>query len=1423
MRINLHIIKKYFLVIIGFVLVLTFCEKPERDAQVVTLEPVDSLITYTNAKLQGEVTDKGSDPIEDHGIIVSENDSPDKNNSTVKSLGTRNSKGVFQAQFSDLANNTTYYYCAYISVNRIITYGETFQFRTKATQVASVTAGSVSEITLNSAKLSGNVASDGGETVTKRGLCWNTTPNPTVTSCLDSTVNGSGTGAFTGLIHGLAPTIQYYVRAYAINAKGVSYNNSDITFTTYNIPTVTTTALTSVTGISAVSGGNITNEGGVSVTARGVCWSASPGPNIALSTKTSDGTGSGSYSSNISGLTPGTTYYVRAYATNQFGTGYGNERSFTATVTPSVITDAASAVASTAVVLNGRVNANNSSASVTFEYGLTASYGSTIAATPGTVTGNVLTAVTAGLPGLTQGTTYHFRIKATNTGGTAYGDDLTFTTTSVAVDVPTISTSAVTSIAQTSASGGGNITSEGGASVSAKGVCWSTSPDPTIADNKTSDGTGSGAFSSNLTGLAEGTLYHVRAYATNSFGTSYGEDRTFTTLKQPEASTTAATNIGSVSVTLNGTVNANNSSTTVTFEYGLTASYGITVNASQSPVTGSTATNVSINITGLTPATTYHFRVAASSAGGTSYGNDLTFVTKSPGATVTDIDGNIYNIITIGTQVWMAENLKTTRYRDGTAIPNVIENTSWYGLTTGAYSNYNHSSSNIAIYGRLYNYYATVDNHNLCPTGWHVPTYDEWSALITYLGGAGDAGGKLKETGTSHWLPPNTGATNETLFTALPGGWRNYDGTFVDNGSYGQWWSSSETSVSGAWHPWLSYDASSIGGGEYYKVSGFSIRCIQGEGIVLPVVTTAAVSNIEVNSAVSGGSITSNGGAAIIAKGVCWNTISNPTTDNFKTADGTGMESFVSNLTSLTGGTTYYVRAYATNSIGTAYGNEISFNTSPIPPVLTTSAVTSITQTTAVSGGSITSNGGAAITGSGVCWSTSENPTIADNKTTDNPGTGTFTSNLTALTLSTVYYVRAYATNSAGTSYGEQMVFKTLMAPPVSGLLAYYPFSGNPNDESGNNNNGVLYGASLTNDYNRNPNSAYYFDGTGKFIHIPMVNWPAIGTGDFAISAWINPLSFNDYLMIVCDDIMGNFQFLITPGGEYLGIYLAGTGFSSNIHSFTASNWYHVVAMRQSGSLRFYVNGQEYGAFASNESVLKSSFIDIGLRGSTGHHPFHGSIDQVQIYNRALTLTEINQFYQGAPFVSTLPISLITSTTAVSGGNITSDRGAPVTARGVCWSTSVNPTVTDAKTTDGTGMGEFSSNLTGLTAGTVYHVRAYATNSFGTSYGEDRTFTSLKPPEATTAAATNTGSTSATLNGIVNANNSLTAVTFEYGTTNSYGKTVTASQSPLTGSTATNVSVNITGLTAGTTYHFRVVASSAGGTVNGNDLTFTTN
>jgi uncharacterized protein (TIGR02145 family) len=214
-------------------------------------------------------------------------------------------------------------------------------------------------------------------------------------------------------------------------------------------------------------------------------------------------------------------------------------------------------------------------------------------------------------------------------------------------------------------------------------------------------------------------------------------------------------------------------------------------------------------------------------------------IVSNPGAGVT-FGGYTYPSVVLGNgQEWMAENLRTTKYRNGDPIPNVTDGNQWGGLSTGAWAHYDNKASYENPYGKLYNWYAVADPRNVCPTGWHVPTDGEWNTLVGYLDPAydpgaigsqsGTAGGKMKSTGTQYWFAPNVGTTNESGFSGLPGGGRfDGDGYFYGLGAYGTWWSASESGAEDAWYRSMDYYVAEVGRNYFdFKRDGFSVRCLR--------------------------------------------------------------------------------------------------------------------------------------------------------------------------------------------------------------------------------------------------------------------------------------------------------------------------------------------------------------------------------------------------------------------------------------------------------------------------------------------------------------------------------------------------------------------------------------------------------------------
>ncbi len=407
-------------------------------------------------------------------------------------------------------------------------------------------------------------------------------------------------------------------------------------------------------------------------------------------------------------------------------------------------------------------------------------------------------------------------------------------------NVPALTTIEVTEINKTNAISGGNITDDGNTIISARGVCWSINQNPTINDNRTEDGMGVGSFISYISGLEPNTAYYVRAYATNNIGTGYGSNMYFTTLDAailPHITTCDITNITPTTAESGGDIADDGGAAVIARGVCWSANLSPTINDSKT-IDGTGVGSFTSRIRDLEPNTTYYLRAYATNSKGTSYGVQYSFETTVNsiiyGDGVTDIDGNEYITVIIGEQEWMAENLKTTKYSDGTDIPNVTDNSSWAGLNSDAYCWYNNDEAFFKnSYGALYNWY-TVNTSKICPTGWRVPTDEEWSTLTSFAGGPGVSGKRLKSTHTvpdAHpcWNGPYTGATDEFGFSAFPGGSRDiYASTFNSFFDYGYWWSSTQKEERTAWARAMSWGSDDVYHFDTNKGIGFSVRCVRG-------------------------------------------------------------------------------------------------------------------------------------------------------------------------------------------------------------------------------------------------------------------------------------------------------------------------------------------------------------------------------------------------------------------------------------------------------------------------------------------------------------------------------------------------------------------------------------------------------------------
>jgi FlaG/FlaF family flagellin (archaellin) len=619
-------------------------------------------ITSTGATLGGTVTNTGGRPITERGVVYSKT----ATNGNPLLLGTgvsksvmspANATGAFTIAVTGLDPNTSYSYKAFSSnaVGTNYTSVGTFTTSAAAPTIATPTKTSITSTT---ATLGGHVTKNGGVSLTERGLVYSVTStngNPLINGAgvTKLVVSGTSTGVFTGSVTGLTANTAYSFKAYATNSAGTSYTTV-ATFTTLAAaPSIATPTSASITGTAVTLGGNVTADNGATLSEKGVVYSISSvngSPSIAgvgVTKVVVSGASTGVFTTTtqITGLTPGTRYSFKAYATNSKGTTYTSAATFTTSAAaPTMSSPSKSSITAKGATLGGTVSKTNG-ASIT-ERGIVyskTSENSNPLIDGANVTKSVVTGTTGSFTksvgGLTANTAYSFKAYATNSAGTSYTSVATFTTAAAAPTMASTPTSS--SISSTGATLSGNVTSDNGAAITQRGVVYaltSLNPNPKIATKSVTKATTSGttgAFNVSVTGLSPGKAYSFRAYAINSKGTSYSSVGTFTaTSAGPTVNSPTKTLITTTKATLGGkVVSANGSAVT---ERGVV--YSVTASNNDPLISGSGVTKkvkagttgtFTVEVTGLQPGTQYSFKAYATNANGTSYTSVATFTTAS--------------------------------------------------------------------------------------------------------------------------------------------------------------------------------------------------------------------------------------------------------------------------------------------------------------------------------------------------------------------------------------------------------------------------------------------------------------------------------------------------------------------------------------------------------------------------------------------------------------------------------------------------------------------------------------------------------------------------------------------------------------------------------------------------------------------------
>jgi hypothetical protein len=564
---------KYFLIsstLCFFILVA--CKKIDHFNELPTIITGDtSNVQLSSVIITGVVTPNDA-PIQTSGHIWSSTNqlpgySANEGRTSVNGILPQNK---IISSLTNLLPGKTYYIRGYVISGIDTVYGNVVDFLTAANNPAAVTTGAVSNITLTSADIAAVVTSTGTTPVTQHGIVWsNINQNPTTADSVLSLGALAAPSSYTSSLFNLSPATLYYVRAYAVNSAGIVYGNV-VTFTTLsNVPpSVSTDSISNIAVTTATAGGNIINAGSTPVLQYGNVWSSTNNLPTINDLKSQLGTTNSPlhFSTQITGLSPNTTYYVRAYATNNAGTTYGLALSFTTTVAPNnppvVSIGNISAITVNSASAAGTISDIGSSGITQYGHVWSSTNNTPTVADSKTDLGGTGTATVfnSSITGLQSNTLYYVRAYATNNGGTTYSGVVTFTTGAPPNNPASVTTDSIRQITINAATAYGAITSIGNSAVTQYGHVWSsTNNTPTINDNKTQLGAANAptSFNSSLTGLTTGTTYYVRAYAINNGGTSYGAVVTFTASSANNPPVVYITNVYNVFVnyaTSDGTI-----------------------------------------------------------------------------------------------------------------------------------------------------------------------------------------------------------------------------------------------------------------------------------------------------------------------------------------------------------------------------------------------------------------------------------------------------------------------------------------------------------------------------------------------------------------------------------------------------------------------------------------------------------------------------------------------------------------------------------------------------------------------------------------------------------------------------------------------------------------------------------------------------
>ena len=862
------------------------------------------------------------------------------------------------------------------------------------------------------------------------------TPVATVTGAGSYTPSGFVNGESSSVIGGAASYTTNYTTTTAVgsNVATITPVTSSLTATNYSfstadgnisvtatVPTLTSPSSSSISTTSALLGATVSSDGGASLTARGTVWGTSASPTG--NSLDEGGTSVAAFSHSRTGFTANTLYYFRGYATNSAGTAYSSDGTFTTLHNAPTIASPSS-IGSTGFTANWTAPAAAGAASFTYslQYSTTSDFTSGNTSVTGISSGTTSYAIT----GLTAGTQYWYRVLVNNAGGNgSYSASETATTTSSVT--PTLTTPTSSAITNTSATLGATITSDGGASITGRGTVYGLSANPT-ANDLAEGGTSTGVFSHSRTGLTPNTLYYFRGYATNSAGTSYSTDGTFTTLHNAPTSASATT-VTTSSFVANWTAPVGGGSETYTYtlQYSTTSDFS----SGNTSINSIASSDLSKTVTGLTAGQQYWYRIRVNNAGGNGdwsssksvtlladlptltspTATSITTTTANLGATISSNGGG--SLTERGTVFDITSNPTSNASSEGGTSVGVFTH-SRTGLTPNTYYYYRGYAINSA--GTAYSSdgnFTTLHN---------APTSSAASSI-------------LSSGFTANWSAPTGGGSASFTYTLQYSTTSDFSSgnaslTGINSASTSQ----AVTSLSAGTQYWYRVMVVNAGGNSAWS----STQTLSTLGV--PTVTSPTVTSITTSSATLGATVTSDGGASLSSRGTVWGTTSSPTS-NALAEGNTSVSLFTHSRTGLTPNTLYYYRGYAVNSVGTGYSSDGTFTTLHNAP--TSAAATSISKNGFTANWSAPTGGGSETFTYTLQYSTTSDFSTGNTSVTS-ISSASISQAVTGLNAGTQYWYRVMAVNAGGNSAWSSSQNLTTSAETPGVLLTEenFTFSG---------------------------------------------------------------------------------------------------------------------------------------------------------------------------------------------------------------------------------------------------------------------------------------------------------------------------------------------------------------------------------------------